>query len=231
MESRNVMTYFQRTDAILRNDHFVYASWKHGSVYVRKKMLYADASITALLCGKMARHALVFGPITCVVGPEKGGIILSQWVGYFLNEISEYRVTSVYAEKTDIPTPASALAHGPYFIFSDDYEDLVRGKDVLLVDDVVTTGRSLCNLAYSVRECGGKICGAVALWNRGSVTARPIGVPGLTSLVNISAELWRADTCPLCINGIPVNPHYGRGKEFIARGSTVQETPHHRREF
>lgn len=224
MEPMDVMACLERAGAILRNDHFVYASGLHGDTYIAKKMLYTDASVTALLCRQMAQRALEFGRITCVVGPEKGGIILAQWVGYFLNEALEYKVASVFAEKTDVPTYSPA--HWPRFIFSDDYGRLVKDKDVLLVDDVVTTGGSLGSLACLVRQYGGKIRGGVALYNRGNVAASDIGIPGLVSLVNMSEESWPAHQCLLCVNKVPVNLHYGRGREFIMRG-VVEDIQQH----
>lgn len=217
MEPTDVTACFERTHAILRNDHFVYASGKHGSMYVNKKMLYTDARATAFLCKEMARRALAgFGPITCVVGPEKGGIILAQWVGYFFSaERPGCRVTSVFAEKSkwDIIAPYG----GPHFIFSDEYKDFVRDKYVVLVDDVVNTGGSLRSLARLVRECGGNIRGAAVLWDRGDVTADDIEVPSLISLVNEKMESWPADNCSLCMEKKPINPHYGRGREFITK--------------
>ncbi|MDP3779440.1 MAG: phosphoribosyltransferase family protein [bacterium] len=212
MEPTDVMACLERVGAMLRNDHFVYTSGLHGDTYVEKKMLYTNAPVTALLCGQMARRALDFGRITCVVGPEKGGIILAQWVGYFLNEVSEYVVRSVYAEKS-----TSSLG-SPSFVFSDGYGNLVRGQDVLLVDDVAHTGGSLRNLAYRVRQCEGNIVGAVSICNRGGISAHNIGIPGLVSLLTISLRSYAAEQCPLCANGTPVNPRYGRGREFLERG-------------
>lgn len=223
MEQTNVIACFERANAILRNDHFIYASWMHGSEYVSKKMLYTDTLVTRFLCYEMARRALTFSPITCVVGPEKGGIILSQLVGYFLSvESFKRRVTSVYAEKIeDIVSHTHGTLFPPIwgkrFVFSDEYKDLVQGKDIVLVDDVVNTGGSLRDLARLVRKCGGKIRGAVTLWNRGDATAENIEVPSLLSLVDVKMESWSAEQCQLCKENKPVNPRHGRGREFIIR--------------
>jgi len=215
MEPTDVLYCLERTGAMLRNDHFVYASGLHGDTYIEKKMLYTDAPTMALLCEQMARRVLDFGRITCVVGPEKGGIILAQWVGYFLNEVSEYRVASVFAEKGDGSFPYSSELN---FVFNGGYGDLVRGVDVLLVDDVVNTGGSLRALAYRVRQCEGNIVGAVAICNRGGVHAYEADVPRLVSLADIFLPSYHADQCPLCASGIPVNREYGRGRQFVQQG-------------
>ncbi|MEI6499047.1 MAG: phosphoribosyltransferase family protein [bacterium] len=107
MDSREekIREIANQSGAFLTNTHVVYASDKHGSAYVLKDALYVDPRVVADLCADMALHFYKNGigvDYDVVVGPEKGGIILAQWVAY--NSVYRHRhndnvIKAVYAEK------------------------------------------------------------------------------------------------------------------------------------
>ncbi|HUC01529.1 MAG TPA: phosphoribosyltransferase family protein [Candidatus Paceibacterota bacterium] len=199
-----------RLNAVLTNDHFVYTKGDHGSVYVNKDAIYPHTVETARLC-RLFADRFEFDDIQVVVGPEKGGIILSQWTAHRLTDITNINdVLAVYAEKD--------TTNDGTFIFARGYEKLIPGKRVLIVEDVLTTGGSVKAVVQAVRALGGDIRGVAAICNRGGVTAAEIGdVPELYSLVDITLDKWSAEKCPLCARDVPINTARGKGKEFLAR--------------
>ena len=91
-------------------------------------------------------------------------------------------------------------------------------KRVLVVEDILTTGGSARKVVEAVRAIGGNVVGVGVLCNRGGVTAQDLAnVPKLEVLVNISLDAWNEADCPLCKQGVPVNPDVGKGREFLAR--------------
>ena len=50
--------------------------------------------------------------------------------------------------------------------------ELMRGKRVLIVDDVISTGESLYALEQLVNQAGGEICGRMAILAEGDATER-----------------------------------------------------------
>jgi len=50
--------------------------------------------------------------------------------------------------------------------------DLMRGKRILIVDDVISTGESLYALEHLVKDAGGIICGRMAILAEGDATDR-----------------------------------------------------------
>ena len=50
--------------------------------------------------------------------------------------------------------------------------ELMRGKRVLIVDDVISTGESLYALEQLVKQAGGEICGRMAILAEGDATER-----------------------------------------------------------
>ncbi len=50
--------------------------------------------------------------------------------------------------------------------------ELMRGKRILIVDDVISTGESLYALEHLVKDAGGIICGRMAILAEGDATTR-----------------------------------------------------------
>ena len=50
--------------------------------------------------------------------------------------------------------------------------DLMRGKRILIVDDVISTGESLYALEQLVKQAGGEICGRMAILAEGDAITR-----------------------------------------------------------
>jgi len=197
--ARRAAAVLAEVGAIVTDSHVVYTSGKHGRAYVNKDALYPHTDRTAELCGLMADLVRDAGA-EVVCAPALGGIILSQWLGHHL------QLPAVYAEKTDA---GLTLRRG--------YDQIVAGKRVVVVEDVLNTGGSLVDTIRAVRAAGGEVVAAVALCNRGGVTAESLGVPRLESLLEVALEAWDAAECPLCRDGVPVNTKVGKGHEFLAR--------------
>lgn len=195
-----------RVGAVLTDDHFVYTSGRHGSAYVNKDAIYPHTEETARLCFFFADH-FTDHDVHVVVGPEKGGIILSQWTANAFLGITGRKVLALYAEKED-----------DLFVIKRGYEKLIPGKNILIVEDVLTTGGSAKKVFETVRALGGNVIGLGAICNRGGVTEGDIGLLSeLYSLTNVNLDSWEANECPLCAAGVPVNVTIGKGKEFLAR--------------
>lgn len=202
---------FGEVGAIVKDSHIVYTSGKHGSAYVNKDAIYPHTLLTCDLCKDIAIEFAKDG-VEVVVAPEKGGIILSQWIAYWLQigNVSGPEILSAYAEKD-----------GDGFVFKRGYEEIVRGKRVLVAEDLLNTGGSALKTIELVRSVDGHVVGVGALCNRGGITPQELGgVPKLFSLVNVVMEAFDPAECPLCRTGVPINPTVGHGKKFLAQQST-----------
>ncbi len=201
----DAMKILGRVGAVLNDGHFVYTSGKHGSAYVNKDAIYPHTRETSYLCLYFAQHFLD-REVNVVVGPEKGGIILSQHTASMLSTLSGRIVLAVYAEKD-----------GDKFVIKRGYEKLIPGKNILIVEDVLTTGGSAKKVFDAVYALGGNVIGLGAIYNRGGVTEGDIGLlPELYSLTSIDLKSWEADECPLCAADTPINTTVGKGREFLA---------------
>lgn len=231
MNQSDVLAWIQETGAIITDSHLVYTSGRHGGVYVNKDALYQDPHIVWGLCSEVAQR-FWDDPVDAVVAPAVGGVILSTWTAYRLGELKSLAtrvrvpVLSLYAEK-ELRSVLHPQGHGfqafeetGRFVLKRGYDKLVEGRNVLVVEDVLTTGGSVRKVVEAVRRHGGNVLGVMALCNRGGVTAHDVGnVPRLDALVNLTLESWEEEHCPLCAQSVPINTQVGKGAEFLARQS------------
>lgn len=189
-----------------RAGHFVFVSGLHADTYVNKNAMYPYTREMSKLCRSIA-EGWVGKNVEVVTGPATGGVILSQWVAYHLSELEGREVYSTYADKD-----------GDGFVIKRGYDEIMKGKKVLVVEDLVTTGSSLRKVVGAARLVGGNVVGAVAVCNRGDVTKQAVGdPPEFVSLLTVHLEQWPESECDLCKRGIPINVDVGHGKDFLAR--------------
>lgn len=180
--SDEVMTIFKAAGAILEG-HFLLTSGLHSPVYWEKFRVLQYPHYTERLCCLIADHFRGRG-VQVVAGPTTGGIIISFEVARQLG------VRSVFAEK-----------EGEKRVFRRGFT-IESGERVLVVDDVLTTGKSIREVMEVVSSLGGNIIGIAVLVDRAE-EEKEFGVP-LFSCLKTTAPAYKPADCPLCARGIPL---------------------------
>ncbi|MBO0791603.1 MAG: phosphoribosyltransferase [Ktedonobacteraceae bacterium] len=212
MNDPQIMQMFADAGAIVTDSHFVYTSGRHSSVYINKDALYMHTGAISRLCELMARPYNA-DQIDVVVAPVLGGIVLSQWVTHHLNaRRASGETLAIYAEKgTD--------SVDKKFYFGRGYANHIAGKNILVVEDLLTTGGSALQVIELVRSLGGNVIGLSVLCNRGNVQPEAVGGVPIHSLVSIDLQTYLPEDCPFCRQGVPINTELGKGRAFLARQS------------
>ena len=209
MNDPAIMQLFVDAGAIITASHFVYNSGRHSSVYINKDALYLHTGIISQLCQNMA-SPYDTEQIDVVVGPVLGGIVLSQWTTYHLNS---RRVTgetlAVYAEKEQ--------GSDQNFTFHRGYDQHIAGKNILVVEDILTTGGSVRRVIELVRKHGGNVIGVSALCNRGNVQPQDVGDVPIHALITLDLATYAPEECPFCEQQVPINTMVGKGRMFLAK--------------
>lgn len=203
--TKDVLSILKKVGAVLTDDHFVYTSGKHGSVYINKDALYphtAETSQVGLMFAKKFKDI----DIDVVAGPALSGIILSQWTAYHMSKLKGKEILGVYTEKT--------LEKNQ--VFTRGYDKLVKGKNVLVIEDLTTTGGSVRKVVDSVKAAGGNVVAVCVMVNRDpvGVVTEVVGGPFFT-LGILMAEAFDESDCPLCKAGIPINISVGHGEKYL----------------
>ena len=174
----------------LLNGHYVYKSGRHGPQYFNKDVLLNDADAVHQVA-QMLIDSLPDGyRFDVVVGPETGGAKLARAIGDIMGQ------PHAAADKT---------AEGFWFRSWSD-----KWQEVLIVEDVLTTGGSLFKVMVEVERLGGHTGIKRALLNRGGVEQF-----GLETLASLDALSYDAEACPLCKSGVPISTDAGHAKPKV----------------
>ncbi len=180
----NIEEIFQKSGAILKG-HFLLASGLHSPVYWEKFRILQAPDLTSELCRMISDH-FAKQEIQVVAGPTTGGIILAYEVARQLG------VRGIFAEKKE-GDEARAFRRG---------FGISPGERVLIVDDILTTGKSIAEVMDVVAREGGKVMGIGVLVDR-SERGYDFGAP-LFSCLRSATPAYTPSDCPLCAAGIPL---------------------------
>ena len=175
---------FEKSGTVLKG-HFTLTSGLHSPVYWEKFRVLQYPAYTEDLCRLIANHYRDQN-IRVVAGPTTGGIILAYETARQLG------VRGIFAEKE---TGKDERTFGRGLIIS-------PGERVLIVDDILTTGKSVREVIKAVAETGGELAGIGVLVNRSEAEA-DFGVP-LFSCYRAPTVTYPPQSCPLCAQGIPL---------------------------
>lgn len=202
MHPEQLLGEFRKIGAI-KEGHFRYHSGKHGSFYVDHWTILRRTSLVKKLTLFLADEFSCHGEnVEVVVGPKDGG-------GYLAMRTAEHLtyIRGLAGSPNEVLWIAASELFDGTFGFQWGENKLIEGRNVLIVDDVITTGDSLCDVAMIVRGAGGKTVGIGALWYRGSSVKNRLarlGIKRFHPLLEHFLPLWEASECPLCQIGMPL---------------------------
>jgi orotate phosphoribosyltransferase len=172
-----VIEKLKETGAYLEG-HFLFSSGRHGDRYCQCAKLFECPQTAAEVIAPIAEQ-LKDVEFDLVVGPAMGGIIAAY-------ELS--RQTGKPNIFTERENNIMCLRRG----FS-----LEQGAKVIIMEDVVTTGKSTLEVAEVIKALGGVVVGAACIVDR---FGGDLGFP-LYSAARIDLKSYDAAECPLCAEG------------------------------
>src|SRR3989344_672622 len=202
---KDVIGILKSVGAIITDSHLVGTSGRHMPAYINKDALLPHTKQVSEI-GKLFAEKFKNKKIEVVISPAVAGIPFSQWTAHNLSKINKKEILSVFTEKTSENDQ----------IFKRGYDEVVKNRRILVIEDSTTTGSSVKKVARSVRKAGGKVVAVGVMINRDPklVNSRSIGVP-FSSIAVFHISSYEAGKCPLCKSGIPINTKFGHGKKFL----------------
>lgn len=188
----------QKYEVVMLDGHFDFGNGYHGQVYLHPHQLFSYPS----RIWRFAQDLLDVLPPSLldatevVAGPVTGGALLAHTMAGLLDS------------RRDISRPGMRFApfqvepsghHG----LSRFYREVVRGRRVLLVDDIRNTGQTFAECAALVRDCGGTVLATAEIYDR-LESMIDAGVPNVALAEYKAPENYPASECALCRAGVPV---------------------------
>ena len=185
----------------LLNGHFLLASGNHSKRYLQSAKVLEDPKRAGLICNALADMIKESGiKIDTVCAPALGGVL----AGYELARALGVR--SIFVEKKE---GGMELRRG---------FDVAENENILICEDIITTGGSAMKAAQAIEELGANIVAFASLANRGfckregsTLEAKEecklaSNVP-FFALDDFTFEMFTPDECPMCKTGsIAIKP-------------------------
>lgn len=185
MNETKIIEALTESGALL-NGHFRLSSGLHSPQYLQCAVALQHPHLAEKLgreLGDRWRNSSN-GQVAAIVSPALGGVIIGHEVGRALG------TRACFTERVDGDmTLRRGFLLGP-------------SQSVLVVEDVVTTGKSTLETVKAIECLGGETVGVVCIANRSNKDT--IGGLPLVSLITLDIPTYEADDCPLCQAGEPL---------------------------
>lgn len=172
----------ETSGAILRG-HFLLTSGRHSDAYFEKFRVLERPDVLSALCAEIAEH-FKNSELGLVAGPTTGGIIIAFEVARLMG------LPALYVESEGGQKKLRRNATVP------------PGARVLIVDDVLTTGKSVHETVEVIRQAGGIAAGVGVLIDR-SESPIDFGCP-LYAAYRVEAKSYAPDEVPAWLQEIPI---------------------------
>ncbi len=188
MNEQTVIEEFKAAGAML-SGHFILSSGLHSSTYLQCARVMMDARRGERLCAALALRVREWMQATgqkidAIVAPAMGGVV----VGYEMGR--QLELPTMFCERVD---GAFALRRG---------FDLAAGQKILIVEDVVTTGKSSMEAVACVNSFGVQAVAVASLIDRRGSNDVSLTLP-LISLLKLDVATYKPDALPPELQSIP----------------------------
>ena len=174
----------KETNALLEG-HFILSSGLHSDQYVQCAMLLSHPEKAQLICSSLSEKIKEnFKDIDIILSPAIGGIV----VGYEIGRQLEVR--TMFAERVN---KKLELRRG---------FNLEKNSNVLIIEDVITTGKSALECSEIVRNSGANLLGYACIIDRSNDNL--LIEDKIISQIKIEIPIYNNDNLPENLKKIPV---------------------------
>jgi orotate phosphoribosyltransferase len=145
---KDSLKILKETNALI-DGHFILSSGLHSSQYIQCAQLLSKPSKAKKFCISLAEKiSKEFNEIDLILSPAMGGIVIGYEIGRLLNKetIFSERVNSEFKLRRGF--------------------EILKNKKVLIIEDVITTGKSSLECSELVKDAGANLLGYACLIDR-----------------------------------------------------------------
>ena len=183
---KNSLMVLRKTNALLEG-HFILSSGLHSTRYIQCAKLMSHPYLAKKMCLSLSKKIKKkFKNIDVILAPAIGGIIIGYEIGRLLGK------ETIFAERVK---GKFVLRRG----FS-----IRKHSKVLIIEDVITTGRSSLECVELIKKSKAKLLGFASLINRSTKKNLKIRSDKIVSQIKINAPTYTKKKLPNSLKKIPI---------------------------
>ena len=182
MNRQEILDIFLKT-GVMQQGHFKLTSGRHSDKYMQCAKLFIDPKVSQTMSSELAKK-FENDDIDLVIGPAIGGIILAYEVAKQLNK------PNIFAERQN-----GEMTFRRGF-------GVEKGMNVLVVEDVVTTGGSVKEVVKLATDMGANVVGVGSIVDRSNGKV-DFGVK-FEAVLPMEVVSYEEADCPICKTGAPI---------------------------
>ena len=186
LSSKNSLKVLRKTNALLEG-HFVLTSGLHSAKYIQCAKLLSQPKLSNKFCKSLSlKIKKSFKKIDLILSPALGGIIIGYEIGRILG------IETIFAERIN-----------GKFVLRRGFT-IKKKSNVLIIEDVITTGGSSLECAYLAKKLNAKIIGFAALIDRSNKNSLKIKRKKIVSQIKIDVPTYKKNMLPETLKNIPI---------------------------
>ncbi len=172
----------KETKALI-DGHFILSSGLHSPKYVQCAQLLSKPNRASVICNSLAEKIkATFNDFNLILSPAMGGIIIGYEIGKILNK------ETIFSERVE----------GEFRLRRD--FSVKKNDKVLIVEDVITTGKSSLECSKIVTTVGAKIVGYACIIDRSNGATQL--KENIVSQIELNIPTYTKDNLPKSLSSI-----------------------------
>ena len=193
LSHKKSLNILKKTNALLEG-HFILSSGLHSSKYIQCAKLLSFPYLAEEICKSLASQIKKkYKKIDLILAPAMGGIIIGYEIGRLLKK------ETIFCERVK---GNFTLRRG----FS-----INKGAKVLIIEDVITTGKSSLECVKLIKKANAKLLGFASIIDRSSKKSLKIKTK-IISHLKIDVPLYSSKKLPEILKSVPITTP---GSRFI----------------
>ena len=193
LSPKKSLNILKKTNALLEG-HFVLSSGLHSSKYIQCAKLLSHPNLAQKICKSLANKIKKkYRKIDLILAPAMGGVIIGYEIGKLLKK------ETIFCERVN-----------GKFILRRGF-NIRKGSRVLIIEDVITTGKSSLECVKLIKKANAKLIGFASIIDRSTKKSLKIKT-GIISHMKIDVPTFSKKQLPINLKSIPVSTP---GSRFI----------------
>ena len=186
LSSKDSLKILKKTDALL-DGHFVLSSGLHSSKYIQCAKLLSYPHLAKNICLSLSKKINQnYKNIDLILSPAIGGIIIGYEIGKLLNK------ETIFCERVK---DTFKLRRG---------FNIKKKNKVLIIEDVITTGKSSLECLKLIKKAGAKLIGFACIIDRSNNKTLKIKQK-IVSHMKIEVPTFNKNKLPSKLKSIPIS--------------------------